>query len=114
MEAMAALAPALGVDAAALVGRAAHAERTREAATRLQAAWRGWRTQRAYLRLAVQLWSSWIMAMMRAELDPRPLARARARVVLGRVLTMDTDAVQGTSAASTPWVVEHVGAHDVE
>ena len=48
MEAMAALAPALGTDAAALVGRAAHAQRTQEAATRLQAAWRGRRGRRAY------------------------------------------------------------------
>ena len=84
--AMTALAPA-----APLVGRTAHAERTREAATRLQAAWRGRRAQRAYLRLAVQLW---IRAMLWAELDLRPLARARARararLVLGRVLTIVT------------------------
>ena len=51
MDAMAALAPALGADAAALVGRAVHAERTREAATRLQAAWRG-RQAWLYLRRA--------------------------------------------------------------
>ena len=58
MEATAALAPALGVDAASLVGRALHARRVREAATLLQAVWRGRRARRTYLRRVVSLWLS--------------------------------------------------------
>ena len=106
MEATAALAPALGVDAASLVGRALHARRVREAATRVQAAWRGRRARRAYLRRMVGLW---VRANYGRILD-EPIPRAFVQLALrgGRV-TMDTEAVLGVRAAGTPWIVVNGG-----
>ena len=110
MEATAALAPALGVDAASLVGRALHARRVREAATRVQAAWRGRRAQRAYLQRMARLWLG-----MRDELGPTPRAFVQLAMRGWRVMATDTDAVYGVSAAGTPWVVfDGEAFHDVD
>ena len=78
MEAATALAPLLGVDAAALVGHAVHVERSRAAAARVQAAWRGRRAQRTYL---CRIFDLWILGMMRDERNPRPFSLARARAL---------------------------------
>ena len=91
MEATLALAPALGADAASLVGRALH-QQCVQAATRVQAVWRGRAARRVYLRHAVR---RWLCANYGRE---EPLPRA-----LGDVLMVDTDTVHGVSAAGTPW-----------
>ena len=89
---MAASAPALGADGAALVGRAVHAERTREAATRLlQAAWRRRQAWRAYLRrAAARLCQRWFSAnyagMMQTELSPPRRAFMELALRGGRVV----------------------------
>ena len=109
MEATAALAPALGVDAASLVGCALHARRVREAATRVQAAWRGRRARRAYLSLAC-LWLNANFGRMRDALGPTPRAFARLALLGGRVTAVvDTDAVLGVGAVGTPWTVDIEG-----
>jgi hypothetical protein len=112
MEATAALAPALGVDAASLVGRALHARRVREAATRVQAAWRGRRAR--HLRRIARLWLGANYGMMRDELGPTPRAFVQLALRGGRVTAVDTDAVLGVGAAGTPWIVVNGGWQDVD
>ena len=105
MEATAALAPALGVDAASLVGRALHARRVQEAATRVQAAWRGRRAQRAYLRRMARLWLGGNYGRMRDELGPTPRAFVQLAMRGWRVMAVDTDTVLGVGAAGHAVVV---------
>lgn len=84
MEAATALAPALGIDAAALVGRSLHTQQRVAAAARVQAAWR---ETRAYRRRFVALWLS-----LSSEQRNREEQRL-ARVLGGRVLAMETDGI---------------------
>ena len=89
MEGATALAPALGVDVAARVGRSLHEQRV-EAATRVQTAWR---EKRAYRRHFVGLWCSRNYGRpLSSEQREREMHRL-ARVVGGRILAMDTEGV---------------------
>ena len=99
------MAPALGVDAASLVGRALHEWRVQEAATRVQAAWRGRRAQRAYLRRMANRWLGANYGRMRDVLRPRPRAYVQLAMLGGRVTAADTDAVLGVGAAGHAVVV---------
>ncbi|MDC0525503.1 hypothetical protein OAO87_00795 [bacterium] len=89
MEAATALAPALGVDMGALVGRSLHEQRV-EATTRVQTAWR---EKRAYRRHFVTLWCS---RNFGRQLSYEQRAREKhciARVLGGRISAMDTEGV---------------------